>query len=363
MQFHIENLFGWCIKLRKNVYFAVLFLLVYLLGVASGFLVYSFYTDNLGMQNNHEPLPAKSNADVSQQEYVWIGTMTSHPMYVNHDQKALKKFGKDMGVKVTVEGPADYDIPGQAAAIEKVIKRNPAGRMVLGMERALVPLVNKAIEAGIPTITVDADLIESKRIAFVGSNWYNIGVRQAETLAKLIGGKGKVAIMGIFGADNMEQGFAGFKSVMANYPDIKIIGEFDDMADVDEARRITEEIISRHPDIAGIAGFDTNSGPGIAAAVKAADMAGKIKITCVDIEPLHLKYLKEGVIHKLFGQKRELFTYYGARLLYDINNPSISITGDDKKNGIIAVPYIIDTGFIEVDAGNVDNIIESIKLK
>lgn len=349
--------------MRNRIFLIIILLFSYLLGVACGFFICNSNINRFGMRDNHEPLSPKSNTDVSQQEYVWIGTMTSHPMYVNRDQKALKKFGKDLGVKVTIEGPAEYDIPGQAAAIERVIKRKPAGIMVLGMERALVPLVNKAIEAGIPAITVDADLVESKRIAFVGSNWYNIGVRQAETLAKLIGGKGKVAIMGIFGADNMEQGFAGFKSVMAKYPDIKIIGEFDDMADVDEAKRITEEIISKHPDIAGVAGFDTNSGPGIAAAVKAADMAGKIKITCVDIEPVHLKYVKEGVIQKLFGQKRELFTYYGARLLYDINNPSISITRDDKKNGITAVPYIIDTGLIEVDQGNVDNIMEDIKLK
>lgn len=301
-----------------------------------------------------------ANADNSgsgfEEEYVWVATMTDHAMYVNHDQKALRQFAKDMGVKVTMEGPREYDIPGQIAAIERVIKRRPAGIMVLGMERGLVPVVNKAVEAGIPTITVDADLVESKRLAFVGSNWFNIGKRQAEAMVRLIGGKGKVAIMGIGGADNMEQGFAGFKSVIAEYPDIKLIGEYDDMSDVGESRRITEELLRKHPDIAGIAGFDSNSGPGIGEAVRNAGFTGKVKVTCVDIEPVHLKLVKEGIIQKLVGQKRELFTYYGARILYDMNHATITLTADDRKNGLTPIPYIIDTGLIEVDINNVDSI-------
>lgn len=332
-----------------------IFILLFLFSV--GLNIHYVYKEKREKESGGLGYTTHNSETASEEEYVWIATMTDHPMYVNHDQKALKQFSKDVGVKVTIEGPKEYDIPGQCAAIERVIARKPDGIMVLGMERGLVPMVNKAVEAGIPTITVDADLVESKRLAFVGSNWFNIGEKQAEAMVKLIGGKGKVAIMGIGGADNMEQGFAGFKSVIKDYPDIILLGEYDDMSDVSESKRITEELIRRHPDIAGIAGFDTNSGPGIGAAIKEADMIGKIKVTCVDIEPVHLRLVKEGVIQKLIGQKRELFTYYGARLLYDYNHATISLTVDDKKNGITPIPYIIDTGLIEVDINNVDNII------
>jgi ABC-type sugar transport system substrate-binding protein len=282
-------------------------------------------------------------------------------MYIKEDQEALKQFGKDMGVKVSIEGPKDYDIPGQAAAIEAAIARKPAGIMVLGMERGLIPAVNKAVEAGIPTITVDADLVDSKRIAFVGSNWYNIGVKQAEAMVKLIGGKGKVAAIGIGQADNMEQGFEGFKSVIRKYPDITYLGESDDMCNVEEAQRVTEELLHTYPDISGIAGFDVNSGPGIAQAVKAAKKAGRIKVTCVDVEPIHLKLCKEGVIQKLVGQKRKLFTYYGARLLYDYNHATISFFSGMNKRQITPIPYIIDTGLIEVDETNVESFLQGDK--
>ncbi len=339
---------------KNNVFLTVMpWVLLFLSLCFNGYLLYH---NNLVSSNIKSSSNTYNPNVMNNEEYVWISTLTDHPMYINHDQKALKQFGRDMGVKVTIEGPKEYDIPGQAAAIEKVIERRPAGIMVLGMERGLIPMVNKAVRAGIPTITVDADLVDSNRLAFVGSNWWNIGVKQAEELVKLIGGKGKVAIMGIVGADNMEEGFAGFKSVIEDYPEVILVGEYDDMCDDQEAERLTEDILRKYPDIAGIAGFDVNSGPGIGEAIKKADLVGRIKVTCVDIEPIHLKLVKEGVVQKLIGQKRELFTYYGARLLYDYNHATINITRDDKSNSITRIPYIIDTGLIEVDINNVDSI-------
>lgn len=343
----------------KNKMPVVSGILAVILLLSSGFNFYHIQK-NIKKQKSVSFYAQQSPGDISREEYVWIATMVDYSMFVNHDERALKQFARDMGVKVTIEGPPTYDIPGTAATIEKVIKRKPAGIMVMGTERSLIPYVNKAVEAGIPTITVDADLVESKRLAFVGSNWYNIGKKQGQAMAELIGGKGKVAMMGIGGADNMEQGFEGFKSVMKDYPDIIIIDEYDDMANLQEAQRITEELLKAHPDIAGIAGFDSYSGPGIGAAVKEANLAGKVKVTAVDIEPEHLKLVKEGVIQKLVGQKRELFTYYGARLLYDINHLTITLTEDDAKNGITPIPYIVDTGLIEVDPSNVNSIADEL---
>ncbi len=325
--------------------------------ISLGINIYFFKNSKL-QQDNYPKIDDKMTLDNHQDEYVWVATMTDISMYLNNDQEALRRFGREYGVKVTVAGPKQYDIPGQIEAMEEVIKRKPAGIMVLGMETSLIPVVNKAVDAGIPTITVDADLVGSKRMAHVGSNWYDIGVKQAEAVVKLTGGKGKVAIMGIGGADNMQAGFQGFKNVIKEYKDITLIGEYDDMANVKESRRITLEIIKEHPDIAAISGFDSNSGPGIAQAIKELDKVGKIKVTCVDMEPEHIKLLKQGVVQKLIGQKRKLFTYYGAKLLYDLNHSNLKITSNDKYNGVTNIPYIIDTGLIEVDNTNVDSIVE-----
>ena len=121
--------------------------------------------------------------------------------------------------------------------------------------------------------------------------------------------------MGILGLNNMEAGFKGLLDVFKKYPGIEVVGKFDDKANVEEAAKITSDLLSAHPDITAFAGFDSNSGPGIALAIKEAGKVGKIKITCVDWEPEHLSLVKQGVIQMLAGQKRELFTWYGAQFL------------------------------------------------
>jgi ribose transport system substrate-binding protein len=115
--------------------------------------------------------------------------------------------------------------------------------------------------------------------------------------------------------------------------------------------------LSAHPDIAGICGFDSNSGPGIALAVKEARKAGKIKITTVDWEPEHLQLVKEGVIQMLAGQKRELFTWYGAQFLYDMVHRTNPLAQNDAEAGITSVPYNINTGLLKITSENVDQFI------
>jgi ribose transport system substrate-binding protein len=180
---------------------------------------------------------------------------------------------------------------------------------------------------------------------------------QGEEMVKLINGKGKIGYMGILGMSNMEAGFQGLLDVLKNYPDIEVVGKFDSKSSVEQAARISSDLISAHPDIAGICGFDGPSGPGIALAVKEAGKAGKIKVTTVDGEPEHLQLLKDGTIQLLAAQKRELFTWYGAQFLYDMVHQTNPLSKNDAKAGITSVPYHVNTGLLRITKENVDNFI------
>jgi ABC-type sugar transport system substrate-binding protein len=283
-----------------------------------------------------------------------ITTSVNMPMYVNHDQAAFKRWGEKMGVKISVLGPPEWDVQAQVATIEQVIGTKPAGLLINGTDPSIAQAINKAVEAGIPTVVYDSDIPQSKRHAFLGTNWYEIGRIQGETMAKLINGKGKIAYMGILGLTNMEQGFQGLLDVLKNYPQIQVIGKYDDKSNIEEAARITADLISAHPDIAGICGFDSNSGPGIGLAVKEAGKAGKIKVTTVDWEPEHMRLVKDGVIQLLVGQKRELFTWYGAQFLYDMVHQTNQLSNNDTKANIVPVPSTVNTGLLTITKDNVD---------
>jgi ABC-type sugar transport system substrate-binding protein len=164
--------------------------------------------------------------------------------------------------------------------------------------------------------------------------------------------------MGILGLTNMEAGFKGLLDVFAGYPEIEIVGKYDDASNVEEAARITSSLLTAHPDLAGICGFDAMSGPGIGLAIKEAGKAGKVKVTTVDWEPEHLNYVKEGVIDVLIGQKRELFTWYGAQFLYDMVHNTNKLSANDDNAGITNIPQSVNTGLLKISKENIDLFLE-----
>ena len=299
-----------------------------------------------------ETVPVNPN-----EEYVMVTTIVNFPMYVNHDQAAFRKWGTKMGVKTSILGPSEWDVSAQIAVIEQLIGTRPAGLLINGTDPALKQVIDKAVDAGIPTVVYDSDIPGSKRHAMIGTDWYEIGRLQGEAMVRLIGGKGKVAYMGILGMENMENGFRGLTDVLKRYPGIEMVGRFDDKANTEEAAKITADLLSAHPDLAGICGFDSMSGLGIALSVKEASKAGKVMVTTVDWEPEHLRLVKEGVIQHLIGQKRELFTWYGAQFLYDMVHETNALSADDAKAGIVSIPHHVNTGLIEINSANIDLIL------
>ena len=290
----------------------------------------------------------------AEEEYVWISCLSNQSMFVNSDQVGLKKFGEEYGVTVTVVGPTDYDIQGQAAAIDDVVARKPAGIMVIGMESALKGSIDKAIEAGIPVVTIDADVSDSQRLCFIGTDWYQVGVEHAKAVAEQIGGKGKTAIIMQKGTETQEDALRGYKETMAEYPEIELIDAYSAEGSIETATQITTDVITANPDIAAISCFD-GSTPGVGVAIKEMDKAGEIVATGQNAEPTQLQQLKDGYLTSIIGQKRELFAYYGGVVLYHYNHTTVSLTEDDQAADISPVPSNIDTGLYLITADNVDN--------
>lgn len=259
------------------------------------------------------------------------------------------------GDNVTWEivGPTDMNLVGEAQAMETAIAKKPDGFMVICWDaKTMTPPINKAMDAGIPVVTIDADAPDSKRISYIGTDWATLGEELGTALAKEINYKGKVAMLGLVGADNMETAFAGFTKVMNKYPDISIVAKEMDNSDKAQAARIATALMQRHPDLAGIAGFDSESGPGIARAVKEAGKVGKVKVVGNDLNADQIQYLKEGTEQFVLGQKRVFFGYWGIWTLYIHNKTKLKFTENDKQIGVDNIPPRIVTGFLKANTQN-----------
>jgi ABC-type sugar transport system substrate-binding protein len=298
---------------------------------------------------------ASSRPVSANEEYVWVSANANLALFAAHDHPALRIAGEELGVKVTVAGPDSIDIPSLIAAIDQTTARRPAGMMVVGWDpSALVPPINKAVESGVAVVCVDADVPASKRMAFIGTDWRDLGVRQAEAMVKALAGrKGKVALLGLIEQEIDQRAFAGFREV-AERAGLTVLEPQQDRGNQPEAARVAAALLQAHPDLVGMAGFDSESGPGIGQAIKEARKAGQVLGTSVEAEEQHLRLIEEGVLTACVGQKRELFTYQGVKALFDIVHPRVHFTKDDRKAGVVPVPEVYYTGTYTVTRENVE---------
>ncbi len=310
-----------------------------------------------------EAAPAAAPAAVGAGEvYVWACQYNSLPLFVNNDYIGMDLIAEQLGVEVKKIGPQEVDLPAFVAAIEQEIPQQPDGMMVVGWDASLATAIDKAMDAGIPVVTVDADVPDSKRLCFVGTDWYQLGVEQAKAVAPYVQGQtGKAVVIGIVGADNTVSAIQGYTATMAELaPNITVEQQvYSSDSNAQTVAATVSNLINSDPSILAVCGTDSTCGPGIAQAITEANKVGTVFGTCVDAEPEHLQGVKDGALVGAVGQKRHFFTYYGVRMLFDFNHNGITFTKDDAAAGITPIPSMVSTGFIVANPNNVDMLIEA----
>ncbi|MCX5648463.1 MAG: substrate-binding domain-containing protein [Planctomycetota bacterium] len=295
--------------------------------------------------------PDKGKADTSGQLYIEVSALGSLDYFYDH-KMGMEMAGKVLGVRTEYVGPADYDMAAMANVFELVIAKKPNGIVVVGFENSLNALVDKAAAAGIPVVTVDADLPGSKRVAFVGTGNYRAGFEGGKTLASLLDGKGKVALMTKPGQSNLEERIRGYQDALKQFPGIRIVQVADTQSDPVVAAQAAASLLQKYPDLAGIACVEAAGGNGAATAVREAGRAGKVKIVAMDRGNEVLESIQDGVISATVAQQTALMPFYAVQILYNLNNHPVPVTTDNAKAGVAGVPEVVDTGVVIVDKDN-----------
>lgn len=289
--------------------------------------------------------------DYSDQLYIEVSAVGSAEYFFDH-KLGMRLAGEFLGVRTEYVGPPDYDMAAMVTAFEQAIAKRPNGIVVVGFEDSLDAIVDKAIGLGIPVVTVDADLPGSKRLCFVGTGNYHAGYAGGKKLASLIGGKGRVAIMGKVGQSNLEERIQGYKAALGEHPEVELVQIVDTQLDPTVAAQGATTVLQKFPDLAGLACVDSFGGVGAATAVKEMKLQGKVAIVSMDRGDEILEYIEQGVISATVAQHTALMPFYAVQALFNLNNFGIPISGDNKKAGVAEIPPVIDTGVTIIDKEN-----------
>lgn len=249
-----------------------------------------------------------------------IPKATSHVFWIAV-QKGAQAAGKELDVEVEWNGaPSETDYSRQIQIVDSMINRHVDGIAVAASERkALVASVDRAMSQGIPVTIFDSGLESENYTSFVATNNYEGGQLAGRTLAKLIGGKGKVALlMNIPGSTSTMDREKGFEDVIAKeFPNIKIVAKQFGMSDRSKARAAAENILTANPDLDGMFGSSEPSSVGCSLAVKAREMAGKVKLVAFDANESLVDDMKNGAVQAIVVQDPYKMGYEAVRTVVD----------------------------------------------
>jgi ribose transport system substrate-binding protein len=228
------------------------------------------------------------------------------------------KASQEFGFEVEWNAPTlEIDSSRQIEIVESMVNRRLAGIAVAPVDRqALVGVVERAGQAGIPVVIFDSGIDTAKRISYVATNNVEGGRMAARRLGQVLGGKGKVGIIGFMpGSGATMEREEGFQDEMKKlYPGVELLGVQFGMADRAKAMAATENVLTAHPDLAGLFADNESSSSGAVQALKSRN-ARQVTMVAFDASEQLVADLRGGAIDSIVVQNPFRMGYESARII------------------------------------------------
>jgi ABC-type sugar transport system substrate-binding protein len=285
-------------------------------------------------------------------EELIVGTK-SDDFYVTMECGAERE-AKKLGVSLTVTGPASFSIPEQKPLIDTAAVTKPNALLVAPTDSAALNSdLIKVQHGGSKIIFVDTSSSDTSiGLSRISSNNYAGGQLAADSLGKLIGGKGTVAVISVAkGVSTTDARVAGFEAEMkSKYPSVKLLPEQNDDADsVTTASSFIEGDITANPSLAGAFAANVITAQGAASGIAHAHKTGNVKLATFDADPTQMSMMHSGTIQLAIAQEpavegadaveQGLNAIDGKTVTKTIATPLIAITPTNMNSASIK-PYI-----------------------
>src|SRR6202020_3285470 len=159
------------------------------------------------------------------------------------------KAGSQFAVRSDFVGPQTYDPKAEIDALDQAVQKKATGLLLAVTDPALLKDgIDKAVAAGVPVITIDSDAPASKRLFFIGTNNYQVGMTGGLRLAQELKGKGNVVVYTMPDQHNMQDRLHGYRDALERTPGIKTARVVDIQGDPRIAFDTTTQIIGKNKD-------------------------------------------------------------------------------------------------------------------
>ena len=199
-------------------------------------------------------------------------------------------------------------VEAQLSAIEELVAEEINGIALAPYNDSRIrDKINLLSEQGIPVVTLNTDIENTRRIAYVGSHYTKSGSTAAGLLRLMTHGEVHVGI--ITGSSNIlchTERIAGFTESLKPFSDTIHIAEIVEVHDDEfESYEKTTVLLKRHPEINALY-FVAGGVYGGCRSVKALGLQNQMRIVAYDMVPTTKELLRQGIISAVICQQPKL---------------------------------------------------------
>jgi ribose transport system substrate-binding protein len=215
----------------------------------------------------------------------------NHPFFLDMQRGAQEAAGT-AGVELVVQAAErEIDVEKQVQIIENLLQTGIRALIVTPSgSREVATVIAKANRANVPVIVVDTR-VDAKAAAdnslklasFIGSDNYEGGKLAGEHLAKVTGGKARVAVLeGIPGHETGDSRLRGFRDALATHPGMTIVASQPANWERDQGFTVFQNMLQAHPDTDALFACSDLMALGALEAIAAAGRSSRIRVVGFD---------------------------------------------------------------------------------
>jgi ribose transport system substrate-binding protein len=310
--------------------------------VAAGAAACSSSSSSTPSSSSTSSSPASSSPAVKHYTIAYVPGATGVAFY-DTLLAGMKAKAAALGMSVIYQGSPDFAPSAQTPIVDAVCTKHPNVLIVSPTDPvAMAPAIQTCLSEGIPVITVDTGLTNTSQITSAITTDNDSGGKvAADYVGKALGGKGTVALMSLSPtATTQVERISSFTAeIKSAYPGITVLPVQYTAQATSSSETTARSILAAHPGVKAFFGSAEPNAEGVAAALKALGMTGKVLDVGFDASPAEVALLRSGGINATVAQPAAEEGADAAQFAYD------KITGDTSGiSASVQLPDVLISG-------------------
>ena len=263
----------------------------------------------------------------------------------------VERAAEELGVDARMIGPVGANADVQVSEIETLLGSVDGLAVSSVSTDALAPVIDRALEMGIPVVTFNTDNPDSNRLAFAGQDLVESGRAAGHLMAEQLGGEGNVIITTLDAAAQWSiDRETGAREALAEYPGITVLTTVNTGTEPQQIYANIENAMLANPNVDGILSLECCSNPAAGEYVLRNGLVGQVAVVGFDLLPQTLELIQEGAILATIDQAPEVQGFEAVNMLVQFLSGE-ELVDVDTGVGIYTIENIDDAFAEEVEEG------------